>query len=65
MSECQKNLSDAEVKRNVHGPMYSYEYSKTNFGVLEAQYGLSAVNKLNCKETPIYRDEVSSGSCAI
>lgn len=65
MAECQKNLSNAEVKRNVHGPMFSYEYSTINFGVLDAQYGLSSVNRLNCKETPIYRDDVSSGSCEI
>lgn len=62
MTECQNNLSGAEVKRNVHGPMYCYEFSTTNSGVLEAQYGLSSVNKLYCKESPIYRDEVSERS---
>lgn len=59
MAECQNKLSGAEVKRNVHGPMYCYEFSRTNSGALDSQYGLSAVNKLHCKETPIYRDEVS------
>lgn len=59
MAECQDNLTTAEVERNIHGPMFSYEYSSANFGILNAQYGLSTVNKLQCKETPIYRNEVS------
>lgn len=59
MTQCQDKLSGPEVKRNVHGPMYCYEYSSTNSGTLEAQYGLSSVNKIHCKETPIFRDEVS------
>lgn len=59
MDECKSKLSGAEVKRNVHGPMYCYEFSTINSGSLEAQYGLSAVNRLHCKETPIHRDEVS------
>lgn len=61
MATCQDKLTSAEVERNVHGPMFQYEFSATNFGVLAAQFGLSSVNRLHCQETPIYRDEVSEG----
>lgn len=63
MTECQSSLSGAEVKRNVHGPMYCYEFSSAISGALDSQYGLSAVNKMHCVETPIYRDEVGSTKC--
>lgn len=61
MKDCQSNLSGAEVKRNVHGPMYCYEHSTQDSGTLDARFGLSTVKKLTCKETRIYREEVSVG----
>ena len=59
MSTCYDKLSQAEITRNVHGPMYCYEYSSLSRGILSAKYGLSDVNELHCQETPITREEVT------
>lgn len=60
MSEYEQKLSDSEVMRNVHGPMYQYEFDETDQGELDASFGMSLVNQLHCKETAIYRQEVSA-----
>ncbi|XP_037036647.1 5'-3' exoribonuclease 1 isoform X2 [Bradysia coprophila] len=59
MAECHSSLTDAEVKRNVHGPMLCYEFSTKDSGMLDSKFGLSAVRTLQCIETPIYRDELN------
>lgn len=58
MSECEDKLTNEERSRNIHGPMYLYEYSDKDGGPLIAGHGLGRCEHLNCTEQPIYRSEV-------
>lgn len=59
MREYEHKLTPAEVKRNVHGPMYQYDFNDVDQGPLEGRFGLSKIEHNMCKETPIYRADVS------
>lgn len=51
MAEYEHKLTNSELLRNVHGPMYQYEYEEAT-----EQVGIS---QMHFKETVIYREEVS------
>lgn len=51
-------LTDAEKKRNIHGPMLQYDYSIESTGSFIGHLGLPATPNVYCKETKIYRNEL-------
>lgn len=51
-------LSEAEKARNVHGPMYVYEYAATTQGTLEAPLNFPNIGSLMCSEIFVFRDVV-------
>lgn len=59
MAEHEHKLTPSEKQRNVHGPMYQYEFCEQDQGPLAKGHGLSKIQHNMCKELAIYRDEVS------
>lgn len=61
MRDCEHMLTNEEVSRNRHGPMYQYDYCEEDQGARPeaALYGLAAAKHTLCTETCVNRDEVS------
>lgn len=61
MKECEHLLTNEEVSRNIHGPMYEYDYCEKDLGARPdaERYGLAPAAHTFCTETRISRKEVS------
>lgn len=54
-----KELTPEEKARNVHGPMYIYEYNKTSQGQLEGPLPtFPSIGNLMCTEKKTFREEI-------
>ena len=61
MKESEYKLTKDEVNRNVHGPMFQYDYTVDDQGpVTGSTYGLGQTFHCFCKETPVWRSAVST-----
>ncbi|XP_058822871.1 5'-3' exoribonuclease 1 isoform X2 [Topomyia yanbarensis] len=58
MEPCDAFLTDEEKQRNVHGPMFQFEYDQAGTTLLPANYGFDDVAQLKVSETHIYRDDL-------
>lgn len=53
MEEYEHKLTNSELLRNVHGPMYQYEFE-------EVKQIQMPIDQMHFKETVIYRQDVST-----
>lgn len=56
LNEVDKELTNEERARNVHGPMYVYTYSNSEQGTLSAPCNFPSA-KLMCNEKKVFREE--------
>lgn len=55
MKECEHKLTDSELKRNVHGPMFQYDFVPPKI----ATDSESNIDLGYSKETAVWRHEVN------
>lgn len=59
MDECNGDLTEAEQKRNIHGPMLQYDYTGNDQGATpDSPYGQAGVASTFCIESPVYRESI-------
>lgn len=58
LSNIDKELTNDERARNVHGPMYVYTYSNKSSGTLGGPTAVFPSTKLFCDEKKLFREEI-------
>lgn len=58
MSECDRNLTTSERKRNQHGPMLQYDYSEQSQGQTAGIYSFKALYHVFCTEKQFWSKDI-------
>lgn len=61
MDKCWSHLKQAEIDRNIHGPMLRYKYTNVSQGSCDGPYNLTNIANVYSTEEKIFRESVSKG----
>ncbi|XP_054727908.1 5'-3' exoribonuclease 1 isoform X2 [Anastrepha obliqua] len=59
MKDCEKNLTPSEIRRNQHGPMLQYDYTRESQGSVPGIFSMKALYHVYCTEQKIWSKEIA------